>query len=149
VVVRTHEALTQRTVPTEVRETTAANLVQGAQKNDLGITINPQPRKPESGDDVSIVVEIHVPVASLAFVPEGTDMIGKFSVNATSSRSDGIVSSVQHAEYPLRIPTATMKDQRNINLRLRMTMNKLTDTVSIGVVDETSHATGYATAKIP
>jgi VWFA-related protein len=149
VVVRTHESIVQKSTPTEVRETTSANLVQGAQKNDLGITINPGVRKPEDADDVSLVVEIHVPVASLTFTPDGTDMVGKFSVNASSSRSDGVVSAVSKNEYPLRIPAATMKDQRNINLRLRMTVHKLTDTVSIGVVDETSHATGYATAKLP
>jgi hypothetical protein len=41
-----------------------------------------------------------------------------------------------------------MQDQRNVTVKINMTMQKSTENVSVAVLDETSNATGFATAKL-
>jgi hypothetical protein len=82
-------------------------------------------------------------------VPDGNDVTGKFAIFAGFTRKDGTSSKVSKVEYPLRFPAASMQDRRNISVKISMTMNRTTENVSVGVLDETSNATGFATAKLP
>jgi VWFA-related protein len=147
--VRYRETQVRKAAPTEIADTMSANLFAGIQKNDMGVTVSIG--APAAKDDYEVIVPVIVtiPVTSLTWVPDGNDVAGKFAIFAGFTRKDGTSSKVSKVEYPLRFPAASMQDRRNISVKISMTMNKTTENVSVGVLDETSNATGFATAKLP
>jgi len=149
VVVRYRESFVQKATPTEIGDTLAANLFAGVQKNDLGITISAGTPTPKSADEITVPVAITIPIAALTFVPDGKDVIGKFTIFAGFKRKDGSASKVSKIEYPLRFLADSMQDQRNLNVKINMTMQKTTVDIAVAVLDQTSSATGYATVKLP
>jgi len=149
VVVRYRQSFLQKTPPTEIGDTMSANLFAGVQKNDLGITIAAGPRTVKNDDEIVVPIAVTIPIASLTFVPDGKDVVGRFAIFAGFTRKDGSSSKVSKVEYPLRFPADSMQDQRNLTVKIAMTMQKSTENVSVGVLDETSNATGFATIKLP
>jgi len=149
VVVRYRESFVQKATPTEIGDTLAANLFAGVQKNDLGITISAGTPAPKNADEITVPVAITIPIAALTFTPDGKDVIGKFTIFAGFKRKDGSSSKVSKIEYPLRFLADSMQDQRNLNVKINMTMQKTTEEISVAVLDQTSNATGYATVKLP
>jgi hypothetical protein len=147
--VRYRESFVQKATPTEIGDTLAANLFAGVQKNDLGITISAGTATPKNEGEITVPVTITVPIAALTFVPDGKDVVGKFTIYAGFTRKDGSSSKVSKIEYPLRFLADSMKDQRNLNVKINMTMQKTTENISVAVLDQTSNATGYATVKLP
>jgi len=149
VVVRYRESFVQKATPTEIGDTLAANLFAGVQKNDLGITISAGTATPKNEGEITVPVTITVPIAALTFVPDGKDVVGKFTIFAGFTRKDGSSSKISKIEYPLRFLADSMQDQRNLNVKINMTMQKTTENISVAVLDQTSNATGYATVKLP
>lgn len=149
VVVRYRESFVQKATPTEIGDTLAANLFAGVQKNDLGITISAGTATPKNADEITVPVAITIPIAALTFTPDGKDVIGKFTIFAGFKRKDGSASKVSKIEYPLRFLADSMQDQRNLNVKINMTMQKTTENIAVAVLDQTSSATGYATVKLP
>ena len=139
----------QKATPTEIGDTLAANLFAGVQKNDLGITISAGTPTPKNADEITVPVTITVPIAALTFTPDGKDVIGKFTIFAGFKRKDGSASKVSKIEYPLRFLADSMQDQRNLNVKINMTMQKTTENIAVAVLDQTSNATGYAMVKLP
>jgi len=148
VVVRNRESFVQKATGTEIGETLAANLFAGVQKNDMNITISAGVPAPKSDTEITVPVEVRIPVTSLTLLPEGTDVVGKFSIYSGFTRSDGMTFKMSKAQYPLRFAADTLKDRRNVTVRIAMTLHKNTESISVGVLDETSNATGYATTKV-
>jgi hypothetical protein len=149
VVVRYRESFVQKTTPTEIGDTLSANLFAGVQKNDLGIAISAGTPAAKDGDEIIVPVSVTIPIAALTFLPDGKDLVGKFAIFAGFTRKDGTSSKVSKVEYPLRFLADSMQDQRNLNVKINMTMQKTTEQISVSVLDETSNATGYATVKLP
>jgi VWFA-related protein len=147
--VRYRETHVQKAAPTEIADTMSANLFAGLQKNDLGVTVSIGAPVPKDDYENIVPVIVTIPVTSLTWVPDGNDVTGKFAIFAGFTRKDGTSSKVSKVEYPLRFPAASMQDRRNISVKISMTMNRTTENVSVGVLDETSNATGFATAKLP
>jgi len=147
--VRYRETHVQKAAPAEIADTMSANLFAGLQKNDLGVTVRLGASVPKDDYENIVPVIVTIPVTSLTWVPDGNDVTGKFAIFAGFTRKDGTSSKVSKVEYPLRFPAASMQDRRNISVKISMTMNRTTENVSVGVLDETSNATGFATAKLP
>jgi len=146
---RNRESFVQRATAAEIGDTISANLFAGIQKNDLGITISAGARTPKNEDEITVPVTVTIPVTSLTFLPQGNDVVGKFAIYAGFTRKDGTGSKISKVEYPLRFPAASMQDQRNVSVKITMTMQKTTENISVGVLDETSNATGFATTRLP
>jgi len=147
--VRNRESFVQKATATEIGDTIAANLFAGVQKNDLGISVSVGAKTVKNDDEIVVPVAVTIPITALTFVPDGREMIGKFAIYAGFVRKDGTASNVSKVEYPLRFAADAMQDQRNVTVKINMTMQKSTENVSVAVLDETSNATGFATAKLP
>jgi len=146
--VRTREAYVDRSVASEMNDAVMANLIYPVSKNDLKITVSAGAPAPGAGDDVTVPVDVKVPTAALTLVPEGADLTGRISVYAAFFRRDGATSKVTKQEFPIRFPAASLARRKELTVKLAITTNKATDAISVGVMDEVAHATGFGTAKV-
>ena len=146
--VRTREAYVDRSVASEMTDAVMANLIYPVSRNDLKITVSAGAPAPGAGDDVTVPVDVKVPTAALTLVPEGADLTGKISVYAAFFRRDGATSKVTKQEFPIRFPAASLARRKELTVKLAITTHKATDAISVGVMDEVAHATGFGTAKV-
>ncbi|HWW62080.1 MAG TPA: VWA domain-containing protein [Thermoanaerobaculia bacterium] len=147
--VRTRNAFVEKSITSEMADAVAANLFYPVTKNDLQITVTAGEKSSAEASKILVPVEVTIPTSSLTFVPEGNEMLGGFSTFTAFVRSDGVVSDVQRQRHQLRFNAATLPNRREITLKLAVTMENNSSGVSLGVMDDVSHATGFAAVKFP
>jgi VWFA-related protein len=143
--VRSREAFVEKSLKSEMQDAVAANLFYPVSKNDLNISIA-KGAKPTTHTEQGLVVpvEVKVPTAGLTLIPDGTDLVGQFSSYTAFTHKDGKVSDVKHTQHQLRFPADSLKRRKEITVKYDLIVDENTDSVSIGVMDDTSHATGFA-----
>ncbi|HYM62163.1 MAG TPA: VWA domain-containing protein [Thermoanaerobaculia bacterium] len=146
--VRTRQAVVEKSIVTEMNDAVGANLFYPVAKNDLKIEVT-------TGDPGSVVegsmvvpVTVRIPTEALALLPEGSDLTGSFSVFAGFLRNDGAVSKIDRQVKQFRFPAESLKRRKEITVKLEVAADARTDAISIGVMDEQSHATGFAAVKV-
>jgi VWFA-related protein len=146
--VRARRSVVEQTVSTEMGDAVAANLFRPMSTNDLKIRAIADPVTEAGADTISVPVTVTIPTNSLTLLPDGTDLTGRFSIFAAFVRNDGAVSKVTRQEQQFRFPSASLERRKEITVRLAVTTDARTDGISIGVMDEASHATGFASVKL-
>jgi VWFA-related protein len=143
--VRTRNSVVEQTASTEMSDAVAANLFRPPPRNDLAVRASFD-RASTAGD--TFVVTITIPTESLTLVPEGTDLAGNFSVFAAFLRQDGVVSRVAQQNHRFRFPAESLPRRKELTVKLDVNAEISTNAMSIGVVDETSRTTGFATVSL-
>jgi hypothetical protein len=105
-------------------------------------------KRSAEAERVDIPVDVKIPTESLTLIPEGTDLTGHFSTYVAFVREDGAVSKVTRQEQALRFPADSLKRRKEITVRTMVTIDTRTEGVSIGVMDDLSHLTGFAMQKL-
>jgi VWFA-related protein len=146
--VRTRKAIVEQTAATEMNDRVAANLFHANFTNDLNIRAGVGTAAP-AGENLVHPLTVTIPTSTLTLIPDGTDLVGKFSVFATFLRSDGAVSSVARQTQQFRFPAASLAKRKEVTVKLDVTADARVDTISLGVMDEVSSATGFALVKLP
>jgi VWFA-related protein len=146
--VRTRREFIEKSLASEMNDAVSANLFFPISRNDLNIRMLAGEAKPASREQVEIPVDIKIPTASLTLVPQGTDLTGHFSTFVAFMRKDGSVSKVVRMEQALRFPADSLKRRREITVRTPVTIDARTEGISVGVMDDYSHATGFAMLKL-
>ena len=143
--VRARQSFIEKSLTSEMQDAVAANLFYPVSKNDLNISIakgDHPPAHTEQGFVVPVVVK--VPTVGLTLIPDGTDLVGQFSSYAAFTHRDGKVSEVKHTQHQLRFPADSLKRRKEIMVKYDLIVDENTDSVSVGVMDDTSHVTGFA-----
>jgi VWFA-related protein len=148
-IVRSRRSLVESSSTSEMRDAVTANLFYPVSKNDLRVSVsagspvpNPDPNK------VVVPLQITIPTEQLTLMPDGTNLMGHFSVFGGFLRHDGAVSKIDRKEQTFRFPAESLKRRKEITVNLDLTAEMGTEGISIGVVDEISHATGFAVARM-
>ena len=146
-VVRARNAVVERTLSSEMSDAVAANLFREGANNDLKIRVVAGDVR-ASGESMVVPLTITIPTNTLTLLPDGTDLAGRFSIFAAFTRVDGAVSKTARQEQQFRFPAASLERRMEITVKLDVNADTRTDGISIGVMDEVSHATGFATVKL-
>jgi hypothetical protein len=146
--VRTREAFVERSTNSEMEDAVAANLLYPVSKNDLSVTLSKAGAPATTDEQVVVPVFIHIPTSGLTLIPDGTDLVGQFSSYTAFMRRDGKVSEVKHQQHQLRFPADSLKRRKEITVKYDLTIDAKTDDVSVGIMDDTSHVTGFARMQI-
>lgn len=147
--VRTRKAIVERTAASEMSDSVTANLFHDASKNDLGILASAAPGTAAAGGvNVIIPVTIHIPTETLTLMPDGTELAGSFSLFAAFLRQDGAVSRVAKQTHQFRFPAESLPRRKELTVKLDVTADPRTGSISLGVMDEVSRATGFAVVKL-
>lgn len=147
-IVRNRESFTAKTAKTEVAEAVKSNLFAISQNNQMQITVSAGAKSATDDDRISIPIDVTIPIASLSLTPQGTELTGRFTVYTGFTRADGTSSPVKKSEYPIHFAAESLKRRETVTVRITVTMDKATETVSVGVVDQTSNATGFGMVKV-
>lgn len=146
--VRTRQQFVEKTVASEMSDAVAANLFYPIQKNELNITMTTGLAVPGAEKRV-VPIELKIPMSALTLIPQGEDLVGSFSTFTAFRRDDGAVSEIKQQQHQLRFPAESLKRRKEVTLKLDLTVDPKTEGVSIGVMDDASHTTGFATAVLP
>ena len=147
-VVRARRSVVEQTVSTEMNDAVSANLFRPMSTNDLKIRATADQVTEAGSDAISVPVTVTIPTSSLTLLPDGADLTGHFSIFAAFVRNDGAVSKVTRQEQQFRFPASSLERRKEITVKLAVTTDPRTDGISIGVMDEASHATGFASVKL-
>jgi VWFA-related protein len=145
--VRTRKAIVERTAASEMHDSVTANLFHDPSHNDLSIAATLNDATPAGGENVLIPVTIIIPTETLTLIPDGTDLAGSFSLFAAFLRQDGAVSRVARQIQQFRFPAESLPRRKELTVNLNVTADPRTGSISVGVMDEKSGATGFAVVK--
>ena len=147
--VRSRASFIERSLTPEMQDAVAANLLYPIAKNDLNVSMaKGGPPVPGADQHVVVPVVIKIPTSNLTLIPDGTDLVGQFSSYTAFMRRDGRVSEVKRTQHQLRFPADSLKKRKEITVKYDLTIDDKTDGVSVGIMDDASHATGFATLQI-
>ena len=146
--VRSRPQYIEKSLLSEMNDAVSANLFFPITHNDLGVKIAAGASQPAPENEVVVPLDIKVPTSALTLVPDGADLTGRFSVFIAFVRGNGAVSKVTRQEHQLRFPAESLKRRKEVTIRTTLTIDTATDAVSVGVMDDLSHATGYSMMKL-
>ncbi|HYK03838.1 MAG TPA: VWA domain-containing protein [Thermoanaerobaculia bacterium] len=147
--VRTRKAIVERTASSEMTDSVTANLFHDPSQNDLGVeAVVEEDNTPAEGNNVVIPVRITIPTETLTLIPDGDDLAGSFSLFAAFLRQDGAVSRVNRQTHQIRFPAESLSRRKELTINLSVTADPRTGSISVGVMDEASRATGFAVVKV-
>jgi hypothetical protein len=146
--VRTKASFLERTLENEIEETVAAALFYPIDRNDLGITISTRAPEAQADGTLRTKLRIDVPTASMALIPQGDDLAGSIVVYIGFVKSDGAVSKIAKNSQQFTFPAATASKRKSIALELDVTADASTNRIAVGVLDQASKSTGYASTFI-
>ncbi|MBI2214102.1 MAG: VWA domain-containing protein [Acidobacteria bacterium] len=142
--VRTKASFLERTLENEIEETVAAALFYPVDRNDLGIIVSTKSPEAQPDGALQTKLRIDVPTASMALLPQGDDLAGSIVVYIGFVKADGGVSKIAKQSQKFAFPAATASRRKNITLELDVTADASTNRIAVGVLDEASKSTGYA-----
>ena len=146
--VRTRRSLVEQTAASAMKDLVAAQLFQTRASNDLAVKAAIGTATADGGNLVHPLT-ITIPTSTLTLTPDGTDLVGKFSVFAAFLRSDGAVSAVGPQVQQFRFPAASLARRKEVTVKLDVTADAQVGAIALGVMDDTSAATGFALVKLP
>ena len=145
--VRTRRAVIERSITSEMYDAVAANLFRPSGTNDLAIRAAAGNSAPKDAETVVVPLTITIPIEKLTLVPEGSDLTARYQIYAAFVRKDGAVSKVAQHPQVLRFPAESLKRRKDLTVKLDVTADARTESVSIGVMDELSRLTGFTSVK--
>jgi VWFA-related protein len=145
---RTRHLVIEPSAASEMNDAVAAHLFRDVGTNDLAIRASAGTATPGGGESLVIPLTITIPTEKLTLLPDGTDLTGSFSVFAAFLRKDGAVSKVARQPQNFRFPAESLKRRKEITVKIDVKADARTDGISVGVLDEPSHTTGFASVKM-
>ena len=146
--VRNRKAVIEKTPASEMSDAVMANLFYTSPANALEVKATTGTPTPAPDGNVVVPLMITVPMQSLTLLPDGEDLVGKYSVFAAFLREDGAVSRVANQTQMFRFPASSLARRKELTVKLDVTMDPKTGAISLGMMDETSRATGFAVVKL-
>lgn len=147
--VRTRQEFIEKSLLSEMNDAVGAHLFFPIARNDLNVRLLAgEPKANAVAEKIDIPVDVKIPTEGLTLVPEGTDLTGHFSTFVAFVRKDGAVSKVTQQEQALRFPADSLPRRKEITVRTTVTIDRKTEGVSVGVMDDLSHLTGFAMLKL-
>lgn len=143
--VRARKSFVEKSLGTEMTDRVVANLFYPTKTNDLRIlVVTGKPVQLES-DRFKIPVDIRIPMTALTFLPQGETFAGGFTVYVGVSNKFGDMSDINQKNHRMTLRAEELKDieGRYFTYNLELVVEKGRNKISIGVVDDVSHETGF------
>jgi hypothetical protein len=146
--VRSRQTVIEKSVTSEMRDAVAANLFRPAAVNDLAIRAVAGTAAPNEGASILIPLTVTIPMDKLTLIPDGADLTGRFAVYAAFLRDDGALSKIVQTPGQVRFPAQSLKQRKELTVKVDLTVDPRTSLLSVGVMDEAARTTGFASVKL-
>jgi VWFA-related protein len=148
--VRARRAVVEKSAAARVKDRVIANLFGDDQTSAMPITATiGKPVK--RGDRWGLTLLVHVAVAALTTIPNGTTNAGSFSVFVATGATFGTTSDIVTKSQSFSIPDADLPKARasHFTFELELTTDGRAETVSVGVMDDATKEYGLARIALP
>lgn len=148
--VRARKTFIERSSETEMKNLVVSNLFFGSRRNQLGIAARlGEPKKTRRGN-VVVPLEIAIPLTALTLLPVGDKYAGGFFVYLAVSDANNAMSDVVRRAHRVSFPAADLSKASGSFYTYAIDVETARgNRLSIGVLDEISATTGFATVKVP
>jgi len=128
----------------EVRGRVVAHHLLKPDTNDLGISLQAGEPVPD-GEKRRVPLKVMIPIKNLKFEQNGDEVTGAFTVYITTGDRLGRASKVNKQTQQLRWPAAALSaaGDRQLTFAVDVVLEPGLNQISVGVLDDRSHATGY------
>jgi VWFA-related protein len=147
-VLRYRPVFRERTAATRAAERTMTGLLLVIDDNAIGIVAEAGDARPIDKNQWTIPVLVHAPLSGLTLLPSGEMMTGRVSAFSVAGSDDGAKSTVQHSSQEIRTSAQGLDDVQTITFKIEIHTAKGADRVSVGLLDETSGATGFTVVDV-
>ena len=146
--VRARESFTLKSTDEQMSDKVIANLFADASASTWPISIRTG-RPKQDGRAFLIPVEVVMP-STITLLPQEQNLAGAFTLYFVVGAGDGITSEVMRRPRELRIPATAepLVRAKPMTFTTAVRVNRGESTLSVGVIDQVSGATGYARTKI-
>lgn len=141
----------EKSLPTRVGDRVISGLAFDLDDNPLDITLDLGEPAPAAAERWTLPVEIRIPMAKIALIPDGEDLVGTLMVYYAARDTEGKQSDLQRVEHPIRIPAASYDEQKrqHVTVSANLLLEAGTYRISVGVRDQLTNQAGYALARRP
>ena len=146
--VRSRTSYSPKSSEEQIGDRVVANIYHGGMRSEWPIRITTGSPEKE-GERFRIPVTVTIP-PTVTLLPQENQLVGGFNVYIAVGTDGGAMSKVSKAQQPIKIPAAAEKDLRSkpMTYDVSIVVRPGESTLSIGVVDQISSASGFARTKI-
>lgn len=145
--VRTRQHYFESSVQKEMHDRVVGNLLRVPEASNIPIeVVVGEPARKEK-KLWAVPIEVHFPSAALTAFPDGDAKKGGFTVYIATGRLFGASADVTRQTVPFTVKP--VGNPEKFSYEFMLTTDLLSDRISIGILDEVSHETGFAVAKLP
>ncbi len=136
----------EKTLSTRIGDRVISGLAFDLDDNPLGIVLNAGDPMPASGDRWTLPVEIKVPVAKVALIPDGDDLVGFLTAYYAARDEEEQQSDLQRVDHAIRVPASSYDEQKrqHIIVTAQLLLEPGRYRISVGIRDQLTNQAGYA-----
>jgi VWFA-related protein len=147
--VRSRRTYVSKSGEQQTNDRVIANIFQASNRSEIAIELRAGAPVASGRGRWHVPVTVTIP-ATITLLPDGDSLAGGFTVFIAVGDQDGAMSDVAKRAQPVRIP-ATQEAafrQKPITFDMQVEIEKGEHTLSVGVVDQLTNASGFARAKL-
>ena len=147
--VRSRQSYTPKSSDEQVNDRVVANIYHSGVKSEWPIDLSTGSAAKE-GDRFRIPVHISIASKNVTLLPQEGQLVGGFDVYIAVGTDGGAMSKVSKAAQPIKIPLNAENTLRSkpMTYDVSIVVRPGESTLSVGIVDEISSASGFARTKI-
>ena len=139
----------EKTLPTRIADRVMTGLTFPVEENPLGIAVLAGEAAPASGNRYTLPVEVRIPLAAVALIPDGDELAGYVMVYYAARDDDGKQSDLQRLSHTIRVKSAEYERARGsyytISASLLLEAGRYR--VSVGLRDELTNQASFASLR--
>ncbi|NWG00031.1 MAG: VWA domain-containing protein [Thermoanaerobaculaceae bacterium] len=139
----------EKTLPTQVGDRVVSGLVFDLDDNPLGVEVSAGEPAPAANGRWTLPVEVRVPIAKVALIPDGDQLVGYVMLYYAARDAEGKQSDLQRVEHTVRVPQAEYETAatKQFTFTASLLLEPGVYRISVGLRDQLTNQAGYATIK--
>ncbi len=139
--------LVEKSLETQVQDQVVSGLMLAVDHNPMGLELRAGDPSVAAGGSWILPVEIALPLASIALLPEADDYVGRVVVFVANRDVTGRQSDIQRRQFEIRMPPADFDSRRDETYvaEFDLLLNDGEHRIVVGVLDPVTRQTSFVT----
>lgn len=139
----------EKTLPTRIADRVMTGLTFAVEENPLGIQVIAGEAAPASGSRYTLPVEVRIPLANVALIPDGDGLSGYVMVYYAARDDDGKQSDLQRLSHTIRVKQAEYEKARGqyYTVSASLLLEPGRYRISVGLRDELTNQASFASLR--
>lgn len=150
-IVRNRQTFVEKSMFAEMTDRVVANLLYKTKANDMAILVRTGTPVAAGDGLYQVPLDVIIPMESLTLLPQGdAEHVGGFDLFVAVADLRGDMSDVARKTHQVRVSTGELPRIKGkyYTYSLELLMEKGTNQISVGVIDQVSNVTGFAREQV-